>query len=104
MLLVSFDVASVPLSRMPTQFAQRAACEGNQKDYSMSSPVNQDSCPSSIFHESEAGSAASIVELKLPQLQHRDEEFLLGLNEILDELNPTSDHGPLSGLGLHRYQ
>ncbi|MDB5335476.1 MAG: hypothetical protein JWN70_1095 [Planctomycetaceae bacterium] len=66
--------------------------------------TNQNSCPSSIFYEPNATPVSSAVELKLPHLQHRDEEFLLGLNEILDELNPTSDHGPLSGIGLHRYQ
>lgn len=65
--------------------------------------TNDHSCPNSIFYEPNATPAASAVELKLPLLQHRDEEFLLGLNEILDELNPTSDHGPLSGVGLHRH-
>ncbi len=61
------------------------------------------SCPSSIFYEPSTTPVSSMVELKLPHLQHRDEEFLQGLNEILDELNPTSDHGPLSGIGLHRH-
>ncbi len=64
----------------------------------MYSQTSQDSCPISIFHEP---NATSVVELKLPQLQNRDTEFLLGLNEILDELDPTSDHGPLSGINLH---
>ena len=62
---------------------------------------NQDACPASIFHELIDASAQHTVKLKIPQLQDCDEEFLLGLNEILDELHPTSDHGPLSGIGLH---
>lgn len=74
---------------------------GGQKDSSMYSQTNQDSCPISLFHEPNAKTARSVVELKLPQMQNRDTEFLLGLNEILDELDPTSDHGPLSGIGLH---
>ena len=74
---------------------------GGQKDSSMYDQTHQDSCPISIFHEPNATTAMSVVELKLPQMQNRDTEFLLGLNEILDELDPTSDHGPLSGIGLH---
>lgn len=68
----------------------------------MSMLTSHEVCSSSIFQQPTHDSPPSTVEFKVPQLQHRDEEFLLGLNEILDELSPTSDHGPLSGVGLHR--
>ena len=68
----------------------------------MSTLSTQEFCCTSIFHHTNQESLPAAVEFKVPHLQHRDEEFLLGLNEILDELSPTSDHGPLSGIGLHR--
>lgn len=70
----------------------------------MFAPSNQDLCPPSLFRETLAEADPKAFNLKVPQLQDSDEEFLLGLNEILDELHPTSDHGPLSGLDLHLHK
>lgn len=68
----------------------------------MTTPANQGSRPASLFHEPHKPASSLTLDLKLPQWKASDAEYLLGLNDILDDINPTSDHGPLSGIGLHR--
>lgn len=68
----------------------------------MLTPANQESRPTSLFHEPQKTFSAHTLDLKVPQWKACDAEYLLGLNDILDDISPTSDHGPLSGIGLHR--
>lgn len=63
----------------------------------MITSASQDLRPVSIFHEPREGSSACGIDLFLPQLKNH-EEFLMGINEILDEISPSPDHGPLSGI------
>ena len=65
---------------------------------------NQDLCPASILRDAGSPAGQHAFSFQVPQLQDSDEEFLLGLNEILDELHPSSDHGPLSGAELHLHK